>query len=426
MMSSSRFTAGRARDRRRRQVQRDPRFATLCRLSDAGHPADIPGQGLCAGLAGTEYRAARHAAGAQFGRTQRTTCLLRQCELHPGLPDRREIRRDRASVSGREDTARSLHAETTATRVEVGAEGHVTAIHFKRWDGSEGVARGKIFVLAAHAIETPRLLLHSRGEAMPNGVANSSDQVGRNLMDHPTQLSWALAQEPVWPYRGPLSTSGIENFRDHAFRKDRPAMRIEIGNDGWAWPKGAPVTTAADFACRGCVGAASTAHCATRPPATSASPRRWNSCPTREPRDARSRRKGHIRRAAAAPRLSPRRLCRGRPCRRPRRACGDLRQARRHGDPASRRAGRRRPHHGHGAHGQRSEKLGGRPRSSSHDHRNLFILGSAVFPTGATANPTLTIAALEPACRREGEGRIDAKAPSMSSRERVRTTPSVR
>ena len=30
----------------------------------------------------------------------------------------------------------------------------------------------------------------------------------------------------------------------------------------------------------------------------------------------------------------------------------------------------------------------------SHDHKNLFILGSAVFPTSATANPTLTIAAL--------------------------------
>ena len=45
--------------------------------------------------------------------------------------------------------------------------------------------------------------------------------------------------------------------------------------------------------------------------------------------------------------------------------------------------------------------LGNDPKSSvvdrdlrSHDHRNLFILGSAVFPTGATANPTLTIAAL--------------------------------
>ena len=30
----------------------------------------------------------------------------------------------------------------------------------------------------------------------------------------------------------------------------------------------------------------------------------------------------------------------------------------------------------------------------SHDHPNLFIVGSAVFPTSATANPTLTIAAL--------------------------------
>jgi glucose dehydrogenase len=30
----------------------------------------------------------------------------------------------------------------------------------------------------------------------------------------------------------------------------------------------------------------------------------------------------------------------------------------------------------------------------SHDHRNLFILGSSTFPTVACANPTLTIAAL--------------------------------
>jgi choline dehydrogenase-like flavoprotein len=30
----------------------------------------------------------------------------------------------------------------------------------------------------------------------------------------------------------------------------------------------------------------------------------------------------------------------------------------------------------------------------THDHRNLFLLGSGLFPTGATANPTLTLAAL--------------------------------
>jgi glucose dehydrogenase len=32
----------------------------------------------------------------------------------------------------------------------------------------------------------------------------------------------------------------------------------------------------------------------------------------------------------------------------------------------------------------------------AHDHQNLFVLGSSVFPTGSTANPTSTIAALSP------------------------------
>jgi glucose dehydrogenase len=141
-----------------------------------------------------------------------------------------------------------LHAQTTATIVEVGPDRRISAIRFKRWDGSEGVASGRVFVLAAHGIEIPRLLLNSRSEATPKGVANSSDQIGRNLMDHPVQLRRALAPQPVWPYRGPLSTSGIENLRDAPFRKDRPAFRIELGNDGWSWPKSAPTTTAADLA----------------------------------------------------------------------------------------------------------------------------------------------------------------------------------
>ena len=86
---------------------------------------------------------------------------------------------------------------------------------------------------------------------MSNGsttVANQSDQVGRNLADHPVSLVYALVDNPVYGYRGPISTSGVESVRDGSFRKYRGAFRMEIGNDGWLWPLGDPYTTPANLA----------------------------------------------------------------------------------------------------------------------------------------------------------------------------------
>jgi choline dehydrogenase-like flavoprotein len=103
---------------------------------------------------------------------------------------------------------------------------------------------GKIFVLACHAIENAKLLLLSNNW---NGIANTSKQVGRNLMDHPLYLTWALAPQPLWGYRGPLATGGIESLRDGEFRKYRASFRMEIGNEGWNFAVGDPYTTALDF-----------------------------------------------------------------------------------------------------------------------------------------------------------------------------------
>jgi glucose dehydrogenase len=119
--------------------------------------------------------------------------------------------------------------------------GRISGVNYKQYDGpagpvtSEGTVTGDLYIMAAHAIETPKILLNSATNELPGGVANLSDQVGRNLMDHPTQLSWALMPEPVWPFRGPLSTSGVESLRDGDFRKDHAPFRMEIGNEGWNW-----------------------------------------------------------------------------------------------------------------------------------------------------------------------------------------------
>ena len=112
---------------------------------------------------------------------------------------------------------------TVASEVVVDGGGRVSQINYLQYQTENGPQTGsgsvnaKIFIIAGHAIETPKLLLMStNGGRTPKGVANSSGMVGCNLMDHPLYLAWALAPNPIFPYRGPLSTSGIENFARRA------------------------------------------------------------------------------------------------------------------------------------------------------------------------------------------------------------------
>ncbi|MFT5891263.1 MAG: choline dehydrogenase-like flavoprotein [Dokdonia sp.] len=115
----------------------------------------------------------------------------------------------------------------------------VTGIEYKTFDTGDDViynteiAKGKIYVLGASAIENAKILLAS-------GIANSSDQVGRNLMDHWVLLTWGLLPEKGYPYRGPGSTTNIPTFRDGAFRKNHAAWISPVDNWGWAWPVFSP------------------------------------------------------------------------------------------------------------------------------------------------------------------------------------------
>jgi glucose dehydrogenase len=141
-----------------------------------------------------------------------------------------------------------------ANEIVVGENGRISQINFIRHapPRANGCVKAKIYVIAANAIETPRLLLMSKHpDPKVNGVANSSDMVGRNLMDHPYYVAWGLTRDPVYPYRGPLITSGIGDLCDGPFRNKRGAFRIDIGNEGWNFVVGGvggdPNVTTLDF-----------------------------------------------------------------------------------------------------------------------------------------------------------------------------------
>jgi glucose dehydrogenase len=141
-----------------------------------------------------------------------------------------------ASVHVKKATANhaELRERSVVTSLRVDRDGSVHRVEYKKWDGTTGTVSGRIVVVAANAIESAKLLLLSASDEVPNGVANSSDQVGRNLMDHLQKAVLASSREPTFPFRGPPSTSGIENFRDGRFRERRGAFRLSVGNDGWS------------------------------------------------------------------------------------------------------------------------------------------------------------------------------------------------
>jgi choline dehydrogenase-like flavoprotein len=302
-----------------------------------------------------------------------------------------------ATLAMAERAGARVAAEHVADFVAVDAAGRVAGIRFRRPDNSTGRATGRVYVIAAHAVETPKLLLMSRGERTPAGVANRSDQVGRNLMDHPTQLSWALSPVPLYPFRGPQSTSGVENTRTGAWRAERPAYRIEVGNDGWAWPTGAPLSDVARLTGRGIRGprlarmlrdrAARQLRLVTT---TEQLPDPANRIvPDPVLRDAIGIPRPRITFALDA--YSRAGLAEGRRIHRmlfARMGCTEIDEM----DDA----------HVQGAgHIMGTTRMGADPKTSvvdadlrAHDHRNLFILGSGVFPAVGAANPTLTIAAL--------------------------------
>lgn len=86
-----------------------------------------------------------------------------------------------------------LQTGARVTRLETDPDGrNISAVHYTQ-DGESRVLRPKLVILSAGAVQSAVLLLRSANDANPNGLANSSDQVGRNFMNHNSTAVIALS-----------------------------------------------------------------------------------------------------------------------------------------------------------------------------------------------------------------------------------------
>jgi choline dehydrogenase-like flavoprotein len=103
-----------------------------------------------------------------------------------------------------------LRTGARVERVETGPDGRATGvIYVDRASGTRYRQPADIVVLACNGVGTPRLLLLSASGKHPNGLANRSDQVGRNLMHHVLSIVEFWVDEPTDSHAGIISAAQI-------------------------------------------------------------------------------------------------------------------------------------------------------------------------------------------------------------------------
>jgi choline dehydrogenase-like flavoprotein len=89
----------------------------------------------------------------------------------------------------------TLLTNAKALRLETNVEGTaVTDVVVER-DGETETFAGELVVVSCGAANSAKLLLESASDKHPNGLANGSDQVGRNFMFHDSRAVLALSRE---------------------------------------------------------------------------------------------------------------------------------------------------------------------------------------------------------------------------------------
>jgi choline dehydrogenase-like flavoprotein len=156
-------------------------------------------QGIFDGLKAAGYKPFHSPCGILLNEAERFRSKCIRCIWCDGYPCLVEAKSDAETLTVRPimDLPNvDLLVNAKVMRLNTDATGRtVTEVVVERNGVTESYS-GDIIVLSAGAANTAKILLSSANDQHPNGLANGSDQVGRNYMFHNSRAVVAVSKEP--------------------------------------------------------------------------------------------------------------------------------------------------------------------------------------------------------------------------------------
>ena len=109
-----------------------------------------------------------------------------------------------------------LRPDSYVREITLDRDGRAKGVVYEDADGDLLEQEADVVILACGAVETARLLLLSRSGRFPNGLANGSDLVGRNVTFHEYSAAVGVFDDPIyaWAGGGYVSASSFQ-FYEH-------------------------------------------------------------------------------------------------------------------------------------------------------------------------------------------------------------------
>jgi choline dehydrogenase-like flavoprotein len=96
-----------------------------------------------------------------------------------------------------------LRTRCRVREITVNDQGMADGVIYYDADGAERFQSAEVIVMACNGVGTPRILLNSTSDQFPDGLANSSGMVGKNLMFHPMGFVQGVFAERLDSHKGP-------------------------------------------------------------------------------------------------------------------------------------------------------------------------------------------------------------------------------